>query len=202
MKNIKFIKHIGVVAPIDIPNIDTDIIIPKQFLQRIKRTGFGKYLFHDWRYIDNYRKKINFNFVLNQNNFKKTSILLTRENFGCGSSREHALWALTDYGIKIIISSSFADIFYNNAINNQLLPITLNKKIIDKFFFIVVNNPGVLFNVNLQKLEIQVHNKKYSFNFNESDRKRIMFGIDNINMTLKYLKEIENWEKKQHDFLQ
>lgn len=202
MNNKKFIEHIGIVAPINVSNIDTDIIIPKQFLQRIKRTGFGKYLFYNWRYMINQNNTPNFDFILNKNTFKNTSILLTRENFGCGSSREHALWSLTDYGIKVIISSSFADIFYNNAINNQLLPIILNKKEIEELFVIVLDNPGIKLHISLQELQVKVFdNLSYKFNMNNSDRNRMLHGIDNIKMTLKLFKEIETWEKKHYDFL-
>lgn len=200
--NKKFIKHKGIVAPINISNIDTDTIIPKQFLQKIERTGFGKYLFYDWRYIDNKINKLNTKFILNNSIFKKSSILLTRENFGCGSSREHALWALTDYGIKTIIAPSFADIFYINAINNTLLPITLNNQDIDELFKIVFENPGIKFLINLKKLNIQVFdNLFYNFSIRNYDRDRILNGLDNINITLKYKKEIEKWENKQYDFL-
>lgn len=202
MNNKKFIEHTGIVAPINVSNIDTDIIIPKQFLQRIKRTGFGKYLFYNWRYMINQDNTPNFDFILNKNTFKNTSILLTRENFGCGSSREHALWSLTDYGIKVIISSSFADIFYNNAINNQLLPIILNKKEIEELFVIVLDNPGIKLHISLQELQVKVFdNLSYKFNMNNSDRNRMLHGIDNIKMTLKLFKEIEAWEKKHYDFL-
>lgn len=202
MNNKKFIEHIGIVAPINVSNIDTDIIIPKQFLQRIKRTGFGKYLFYNWRYMINQNNTPNFDFILNKNTFKNTSILLTRENFGCGSSREHALWSLTDYGIKVIISSSFADIFYNNAINNQLLPIILNKKEIEELFVIVLDNPGIKLHISLQELQVKVFdNLSYKFNMNNSDRNRMLHGIDNIKMTLKLFKEIEAWERKHYDFL-
>lgn len=202
MNNKKFIEHTGIVAPINVSNIDTDIIIPKQFLQRIKRTGFGKYLFYNWRYMINQDNIPNFDFILNKNTFKNTSILLTRENFGCGSSREHALWSLTDYGIKVIISSSFADIFYNNAINNQLLPIILNKKEIEELFVIVLDNPGIKLHISLQELQVKVFdNLSYKFNMNNSDRNRMLHGIDNIKMTLKLFKEIETWEKKHYDFL-
>lgn len=198
MMKKKFIEHTGIVAPLNISNIDTDVIIPKQFLQRIKRNGFGKYLFYDWRYLDNQGKKLNSKFILNNNIFEKSSILLTRSNFGCGSSREHALWALTDYGFKVIIASSFADIFYNNAINNQLLPIVFDKKTIEKLFNLVLNNPGIKFNINLKKLIVRILNNDnlfFCFKMNNFDYKRILNGVDNISITLNLDKKIKNWEK-------
>ena len=127
----KFTQHIGIVVPLDAANIDTDAIIPKQFLQKVTRTGFGQHLFNDWRFLDDAGQKPNPDFVLNKPRYKGASILLTRENFGCGSSREHAPWALTDYGFKVVIASSFADIFYGNSLNNQLLPLTLSEADID-----------------------------------------------------------------------
>lgn len=196
----KFIKHIGIVVPMNIPNIDTDSIIPKQFLQTIKRKGLGKYLFYDWRYINGNKNKKNNDFILNQKIFENASIILTRENFGCGSSREHALWSLTDYGIKIIIASSFADIFYSNAINNQLLPIILEKHTIEKLFNIVLKNPGIKFKVNIKKLNISVFNNTYYFKMTNSNHKYIMNRVDNISMTLKLDKKIKCWENKHNLF--
>lgn len=199
MKNKKFIKHTGIVVPINFSNIDTDIIIPKQFLQEITRNGFGKYLFYDWRYIDGKEKKINLDFNLNKKEFLHASILLTSDNFGCGSSREHALWALKDYGFKVIIASSFADIFYSNSINNQILPIVLNKKIINNLFDIVFKNPGIAFEINLKKLKITIYdniNLSLSFKMNNCDYERILYGLDNISITLNMQKEIIKWEEK------
>ncbi|MGL5585562.1 MAG: 3-isopropylmalate dehydratase small subunit, partial [Plesiomonas sp.] len=129
-----FTQHTGIVAPLDAANIDTDAIIPKQFLQKVTRTGFGQHLFHDWRFLDDAGTQENPAFILNQPEYRRASVLLTRENFGCGSSREHAPWALADYGFKVIIAPSFADIFYGNAINNQLLPVRLAAADIDALF--------------------------------------------------------------------
>ena len=130
----KFIKHQGLTIPLDIANIDTDQIIPKQFLSKITRDGFGVHLFHDWRYLDLAGEQPNPEFNLNKPQFSGGSILLTRENFGCGSSREHAPWALADFGFKAVIASSFADIFYGNAINNGLIPVRLAENEIDQLF--------------------------------------------------------------------
>ena len=127
----KFIKHTGLVVPLDAANVDTDAIIPKQFLQKVTRTGFGAHLFNDWRFLDEKGQQPNPNFVLNFPQYQGASILLARENFGCGSSREHAPWALTDYGFKVVIAPSFADIFYGNSFNNQLLPVKLSDAEVD-----------------------------------------------------------------------
>ena len=130
----KFTQHHGLVVPLDAANVDTDQIIPKQFLQKTTRTGFGQHLFHDWRYLDAAGNENNPEFILNQAQYQGASILLTRENFGCGSSREHAPWALQEFGFKVIIGSSFADIFYANCINIGILPITLPETVIEKLF--------------------------------------------------------------------
>lgn len=202
--SLKFIEHTGIVAPININNIDTDVIIPKQFLQKIHRKGFGKYLFYDWKYFMGNMKIKNTNFILNNPIFNKSTILLTGPNFGCGSSREHALWALTDYGFKAIISSSFADIFYKNAINNRLLPIILKEKeITDLFNFILKDKCAKKIYINLKKKFINIINqkKRYNFEINNFDLKCIMYGIDHISTTLSLNKKIKSWEDKQFDFL-
>ncbi|WP_343190503.1 3-isopropylmalate dehydratase small subunit (plasmid) [Buchnera aphidicola (Mollitrichosiphum nigrofasciatum)] len=191
----KFKKHTGLVLPLNISNIDTDAIIPKQFLKKLTKTGFGENLFHNWRYTDKNGKNLNKSFILNKKEYKNASIILTRENFGCGSSREHAVWALKDYGFKVVISSSFSDIFYNNSINNCLIPIILEKKKIDLLFKIVMNNK-ILCSVNLKKNIINI--KKYYFKFEIDEYKKycLMNGLDNIDITLKYLKHIKKYEKK------
>ncbi|MFV8766825.1 3-isopropylmalate dehydratase small subunit, partial [Yersinia enterocolitica] len=145
-----FAQHRGLVAPLDAANVDTDAIIPKQFLQKVTRTGFGQHLFNDWRFLDDAGKVPNSEFVLNQPRYQGATILLTRENFGCGSSREHAPWALTDFGFKVVIAPSFADIFYGNSFNNQLLPVTLSEGDIDTLFQLVKENEGIEFIVDLE----------------------------------------------------
>lgn len=145
----KFIQHTGLVAALDIANIDTDVIIPKQFLQKVTRIGFGQHLFHDWRFLDDNGQQPNPDFVLNKPRYQGATILLVRENFGCGSSREHAPWALTDYGFCAVIAPSFADIFYNNAFNNQLLPIKLNEEEINQLFNYVEQYEGCQFTIYL-----------------------------------------------------
>ncbi len=138
----KFTQHTGLVVPLDAANVDTDAIIPKQFLQKVTRTGFGAHLFNDWRFLDDKGQQPNPEFVLNFPEYQGASILLARENFGCGSSREHAPWALTDYGFKVVIAPSFADIFYGNSFNNQLLPVTLSDEQVDELFKLVQSNPA------------------------------------------------------------
>lgn len=146
----KFTQHTGLVVPLDAANVDTDAIIPKQFLQKVTRTGFGAHLFNDWRFLDDKGQQPNPEFVLNFPEYKGASILLARENFGCGSSREHAPWALTDYGFKVVIAPSFADIFYGNSFNNQLLPVTLSDEQVDELFKLVQANPGITFEVDTE----------------------------------------------------
>jgi 3-isopropylmalate/(R)-2-methylmalate dehydratase small subunit len=152
----KFTQHTGLVVPLDAANVDTDAIIPKQFLQKVTRTGFGAHLFNDWRFLDDKGEVPNPEFVLNFPEFKGASILLARENFGCGSSREHAPWALTDYGFKVVIAPSFADIFYGNSFNNQLLPVTLSDAQVDEMFALVKAHPGVKFEVDLEAQVVKV----------------------------------------------
>ncbi|NIG99130.1 MAG: 3-isopropylmalate dehydratase small subunit [Buchnera aphidicola (Periphyllus acericola)] len=192
----KFNIHKGNIVPINIMNIDTDIIIPKQFLKKTDKLGFGKNLFHNWRFLDKKGKIINKKFILNINKYKKSSILITGKNFGCGSSREHAVWALMDYGFKTIISSKFSDIFYNNSINNNLLLIKLPEKTIQKIIFKIKKNTNKKCIINLVKKNIVLKKKVYKFSINESYRLKLLNGLDSIDLTLKYIKDILNYEKK------
>ncbi|CAL4326654.1 3-isopropylmalate dehydratase small subunit [Buchnera aphidicola] len=197
----KFTEHTGIVVPLDIANIDTDIIIPKQFLQRVGRRGFGKYLFHDWRFIDINRLETNNQFILNQDVYKNASILLTRSNFGCGSSREHAVWSLLDYGFRVIIAPSFADIFYNNSFNNKLLLITLTDREIDFLFDIVRKNIGINFNVNLINNKIIVNERSFSFKIDNFRRMCLLNNLDNIDLTMKYVEKINKYEENISNFI-
>ncbi|QJC37593.1 3-isopropylmalate dehydratase small subunit [Enterobacteriaceae endosymbiont of Donacia bicoloricornis] len=190
----------GIIVPFNRSNIDTDVIIPKQFLQKNNKQGFGKYLFNDWRYLDNESKIINPNFILNKKEFKNSKILLTRDNFGCGSSREHAPWALLDFGFHTIIASSYADIFYNNAINNKLLLIILNKKIIDQLFFIIQKSPGIYCYINLFYKKIIINKKIFNFKINNDIVNFITNDLDQIDLTKKYSKEINIFEKTYFKF--
>lgn len=197
----KFIKHTGLVVPLDAANVDTDAIIPKQFLQKVTRTGFGKHAFHEWRFLDDAGQKPNPEFVLNKPRYNGASILLTRENFGCGSSREHAPWALADYGFKTIIGSSFADIFYNNSFNNQLLLVNLSEEDVDELFKIVEENEGIEFTVDLENEVVITRDKQYSFKIDSFKRHCLLNGLDNIGLTLQHEDEISTFEHKIPAFL-
>ena len=188
------------VAPLDRANIDTDAIIPKQFLKSIRRSGFGPYLFDEWRYLDrgepdmdcSYRP-LNPDFVLNQPCYFRARILLTRENFGCGSSREHAPWALADYGFRVIIAPSFADIFYNNCFKNGILPIVLDAEIVDRLF--EQAGPGVDLTVDLETQTIVTHyGDKIHFEIDPSRKYRLLNGLDDIGLTLQHADKIRAYE--------
>ena len=201
----KFEKLTGIVMPMDRPNVDTDAIIPKQFLKSIKRTGFGPNLFDEWRYLDqgepdadNSRRPLNPDFVLNQERYQGAKILLARENFGCGSSREHAPWALADYGFRVIIAPSFADIFFNNCFKNGLLPIVLDEKTVDDLFHEVDATPGYALRVDL---ETQIITKpdggEISFEVDEFRKYCLLNGLDDIGMTLQHVDDIRAYESRR-----
>ena len=196
----KFKHIISKVIPLDRSNVDTDAIIPKQFLKSIKRTGFGPNLFDEWRYLDhgepgmdNSKRSINPDFVLNKPQFKDSKILLVRETFGCGSSREHAPWALLDFGIKVIIAESFADIFYNNCFKNGILPITLQKVEIEELFS-ETETKTLEIEVNLEKQFVK-SSKSYSFEIDEFKKSSLLNGLDEIGLTLENKSVIANFEK-------
>ena len=196
----KFKHIVSKVIPLDRSNVDTDAIIPKQFLKSIKRTGFGPNLFDEWRYLDhgepgmdNSKRSINPDFVLNKPQFKDSKILLVRENFGCGSSREHAPWALLDFGIKVIIAESFADIFYNNCFKNGILPITLQKVEIEELFS-ETETKTLEIEVNLEKQFVK-SSKSYSFEVDEFKKSSLLNGLDEIGLTLENKSVIANFEK-------
>ena len=197
----KFTKHTGLVVPLDAANVDTDAIIPKQFLQKVTRTGFGKHAFHEWRFLDDAGQQPNPDFVLNKPRYKGASILLARENFGCGSSREHAPWALADYGFKTIIGSSFADIFYNNSFNNQLLLVNLSEEDVDELFKIVEANEGIEFTIDLVNEVVIASDKQYSFKIDAFKRHCLLNGLDNIGLTLQHEDAISAFENKIPTFL-
>lgn len=197
----KFTQHSGIVAPLDAANVDTDAIIPKQFLQKVTRTGFGAHLFHDWRFEDDAGTMPTASFVLNKPEFKGTSILLARENFGCGSSREHAPWALTDFGFHVVIAPSFADIFYGNSFNNQLLPVKLSDEEVDEMFKLVAAQPGVSFTVDLEAQTVTAGDKTYSFEIDSFRRHCMINGLDSIGLTLQHEASISSYETNQPAFL-
>ena len=192
----------GVVATIDRDNIDTDQIIPTEYLKSIKKFGFEDYLFDGWRYLDEGKLGISKNdreqnpdFILNQAPYDKATILLTRDNFGCGSSREHAVWALRDFGIKIVIASSFGDIFYNNCFKNGVLPIKLDKNKIEDLFQ-KMSDSSVDLSVSLDSKKIfQNENEIYSFDVEENLLERIIYGLDDVDMTLKHKDKILAFEQ-------
>lgn len=203
----KFETFTGVVVPFNSSNIDTDSIIPKQFLKLIKRTGFGDYLFNNRRYLDqdnsigdNKQKAINPDFILNKSPYNKAEILLSRENFGCGSSREHAVWALKDFGFKVVIASSFSDIFYSNSFKNGLLAIKLNKKEIDDLFNSLEFSTPFSITVNLEKQFLSPKNgKPYSFDIEADLKERMLKGLDDIEITLTLSDKITEYESKQQE---
>ncbi len=201
----KFKTFKAIVAPIDRANVDTDAIIPKQFLKSIKRSGFGPNLFDEWRYLDhgepgmdNSNRKINPDFILNQPRYQGAKILLARENFGCGSSREHAPWALEDYGFRVIIAPSFADIFFNNCFKNGILPIVLDARIVDEFFREVEVNEGYELTVNLEQQVIsKPDGTEIRFEVDEFRKHCLINGLDDIGLTLQHVDDIKAYEAKR-----
>jgi len=200
----KFTVFTGVVCPLDRSNVDTDAIIPKQFLKSIKRTGFGPNLFDEWRYLDhgepgmdNSTRKINPDFVLNDARYQGASILLTRKNFGCGSSREHAPWALEDYGFKVIIAPSYADIFFNNSFKNGMLPITLDEEIIDQLFEQAMGEMALTLKVDLEKQILIFGDEEISFDVDEFRKHCLLEGLDDIGLTLQHVDDIKAYEENR-----
>ena len=195
----------GIVAPLDRSNIDTDSIIPKEYLKSIKRSGFGPNLFDSWRYLDksdsknqNIKRQLNPDFVLNKPPYDKAEILLSRENFGCGSSREHAVWALSDFGFKAVLAPSFGDIFYSNSFKNGFLSIRLENRDIDMLFDASRSSPGFKVIINLEKQFVQIHdNEKFEFNIDDSLKNHLLKGLDDIALTLEYTEKIRIYEKNR-----
>lgn len=198
---IGFNRHCGTVCPLDQANVDTDQIIPKQFLTGVTRAGYGKHLFHDWRYLDLHEQQPNPEFVLNQPAYAGASILLTRQNFGCGSSREHAPWALADFGFKVIIATSFADIFYGNCINNQLLPVALEDDQISQLMQLIQANPDLSVTVDLPSQTVQAGEQCFSFSLAEQHKHNLINGLDAIGQTLEKRDKIEKFEESQPAWL-
>ncbi|GJA52736.1 3-isopropylmalate dehydratase small subunit [Aeromonas caviae] len=196
-----FKQHKGIVVPLDSANVDTDAIIPKQFLQKVNRIGFGKHLFHDWRFLDDAGQQPNPAFVLNQPRYAGASILLARENFGCGSSREHAPWALADYGFKTLIAPSFADIFYGNAINNGMVPVRLKEEEVDALFQLVAAQPGIEIEVDLEANQVRAGSLTFGFEIDEFRRYCLLNGLDAIGLTLQHEAAISAFEAKQPSWI-
>jgi len=194
----------GLVAPLDRANVDTDAIIPKQFLKSIKRSGFGPNAFDEWRYLDhgepgmdNSKRPLNQDFVLNQPRYQGASVLLARENFGCGSSREHAPWALLDYGFRAIIAPSFADIFFNNCFKNGILPIKLDASIVDRLFHEVAASEGYRLAVDLEKQTVTTPSgESFAFDVDGHRKYCLLNGFDDIGLTLQQVDKIKEFESR------
>ncbi len=201
----KFENLTAIVAPLDRSNVDTDAIIPKQFLKSIQRSGFGPNAFDEWRYldhgepgIDNSKRPLNPDFVLNQPRYQGAQILLARKNFGCGSSREHAPWALLDYGFRVIIAPSFADIFYNNCFKNGILPIVLSEAEVDQLFKEVEANEGYQLNVDLEAQSVTTPSGHvFRFEVDPFRKHCLINGLDDIGLTLQHVNEIKAYEERR-----
>jgi 3-isopropylmalate/(R)-2-methylmalate dehydratase small subunit len=201
----KFSTFKGIVCPLDRSNVDTDAIIPKQFLKSIKRSGFGPNLFDEWRYLDhgepgmdNSKRPLNPDFVLNDERYQGATILLTRENFGCGSSREHAPWALEDYGFKVIISPSYADIFFNNSFKNGLLPIILEESVVDSLFEMAMGDKPLGLEIDLQNQVIRLEDgASIAFDVDPFRKHCLLEGLDDIGLTLQHVDAIRAYEEKR-----
>ena len=191
----KFTVHTGVAVPLDSANIDTDQIIPKQFLLAVDRNGFGKHLFHEWRYLDDAETKDNPEFNLNKPEYKGATILVARDNFGNGSSREHAPWALMGYGFRAIIAPSFADIFYNNSLGNGLLPVKLTADEVDEIFKVLTAKPGTQITISLENMTVDVDSLHFKFDLDPFRRHCMLEGLDAISLTLQHQEDISNYEK-------
>lgn len=200
-----FQNFTGSVVPLDRPNVDTDAIIPKQFLKSIQRTGFGPNLFDEWRYLDHgepgqdcSQRPLNPDFVLNQARYRGARILLARDNFGCGSSREHAAWALLDYGIGCVIAPSLADIFYSNAFKNGILPIVLAVAEVDRLFREVQGSPGYTLTLDLEAQRVTTPTREViPFDIDASVKHRLLHGLDDIGITLQLADEIKSYERRR-----
>jgi len=201
----KFTQLNGLVAPMDRANVDTDAIIPKQFLKSIKRSGFGPNLFDEWRYLDhgepgmdNAKRPLNPEFVLNQPRYQGAQVLLARENFGCGSSREHAPWALADYGFRAIIAPSYADIFYNNCFKNGLLPIVLDAATVDKLFQEAAASEGYRLTIDLEAQTVAIPGGvSFRFEIGEFRKYCLLNGLDDIGLTLRHVDKIQAYEERR-----
>ena len=202
----KFEPIESIVIPLDRTNVDTDVIIPKQYLKSVKRTGLGPYLFDDWRYLDpgdltldNSKRHLNPDCIFNDSHYKKAHILLTGANFGCGSSREHAVWAMMDYGLKAILAPSFADIFYSNAIKNGLLPVVLDADTIATLFQNTSNNPDYCLTIKLAEQTVSDAQSTWHFDIADFDKHCLLEGLDQIALTLKHADKIRTFEAKRKE---
>lgn len=200
-----FTVHEGIMAPLDRANVDTDAIIPKQYLKSIRKTGFGPYLFDDWRYLDSGEldtdlatRREDPSFVLNRSSYRDASVLLARQNFGCGSSREHAVWALADYGFRCVIAPSFADIFYNNCFKNGVLPVVLEDEIVDELFVLAAQSRGANARVDLAEQTVHYGDGQVAhFEIEPHRRDNLMKGLDDIGLTLEQAETIRAFEAER-----
>ena len=199
-----FTTHTGLAAPLDKANVDTDQIIPKQYLKSIYRTGFGPTLFDDWRYLDpgepdtdHSTRRVNPDFILNADRYQGASVLLARQNFGCGSSREHAPWALMEYGFRAIIAPSYADIFYNNSFKNGLLPVILPADQVDALFDYVQAAEGSQVTVDLENMQVRAGDHSFSFELDEFRRECLLKGLDEIGLTMEHAEAIRAYEQQR-----
>lgn len=197
----KFTVHTGVAVPLNSANIDTDQIIPKQFLLATTREGFGKHAFHDWRYLDDAETQLNPDFNLNKKEYQGASILVAQDNFGNGSSREHAPWALTDFGFRAVIAPSFANIFNNNALGNGLLTVKLTASEVNEIITFLEQNPGEKITISLEDMTVKCNGQTYSFELDEFYRHCLLNGLDSIDLTLKHNDDITAFERKAPSFL-
>lgn len=200
----KFVKHTGIAVALNRANVDTDAIIPKQFLKSIKRTGFGVHLFDGWRYLDEgqpgvdcSKRPLNPDFELNRAEFQGGTVLVAGPNFGCGSSREHAPWALQQYGFKAIVAPSYADIFFNNCFKNGLLPIVLKEEEVKKIFAAIEAKPGVQMTVDLETQQVEIDGMAFKFDVEPFRKHCLMNGLDDIGLTLNHADEIKAYEAKR-----
>ena len=197
-------QYTGKVFPLDRSNVDTDAIIPKQYLKSVKKTGFGATLFDDWRYLDpgilgqdHTQRRLNSEFELNQARYADASVLLARDNFGCGSSREHAVWALMEFGFRAVIAPSFSDIFYNNCINNGLLPIVLSLEVVDLLFARCRDNEILQLTIDLSQQQISDGSDQWTFQIDKNHKQNLLQGLDEIDLTLKHSNEIRKYEEQR-----
>ncbi|MCA9393065.1 MAG: 3-isopropylmalate dehydratase small subunit [Candidatus Omnitrophica bacterium] len=195
-----FTVHKGIAAPLDRVNVDTDMIIPKQFLRKIERTGFGQHLFHELRYLDYEGTKENPDFVLNQAAYRPATVLVARDNFGCGSSREHAPWALADYGFRVIVAPSFADIFANNCVKNGILLVQLKSQDVDELFRQVLEQPGAEIAADLpRQILTDTKGGEHAFEINDFAKECLLKGLDQIGWTLQHEDKIKDYESRLRD---
>lgn len=199
-----FTTYTGLVIPLDYANVDTDAIIPKQYLKSVERSGFGMNLFDGWRYLDSgkpgddhSKRRLNPDFILNQPAYANAEILLARENFGCGSSREHAVWALQDYGIRSLIAPSYSDIFYSNAVKNGLLPVCLSTAVVNTLFTCCTAQSGCHLTVNLSEQSVSDHVNCWHFEVDEFTKECLIQGLDEIGLTLQHADEIRSYERQR-----